>query len=288
MSELTLPGNLVSVDWLAAHLEHERLVVLDATVAPIAPFTKTLLPPEFQDHGIPGALRFDYDQQVRNPLSSLPHMMPTPEHFAAEVRKLGSSNNSTVVIYDRTGVYASPRGWWMFRAMGHDTVAVLDGGLPAWWQARQPLAGSVATVADRAGDFQSQPRDGWFCDAITVYQHLNDTGCVILDARSPGRFAGRDPEPRPGLRGGHMPNAKNLPFSTVLNDIHMKPVEELRRILAPLVQPGQQIITSCGSGLTACILTLAAAQAGHDRLGVYDGSWSEWGLPSKLPVVTEV
>jgi thiosulfate/3-mercaptopyruvate sulfurtransferase len=164
---------------------------------------------------------------------------------------------------------------------------VLDGGLPAWWQAGLPMAALIEAGDVAAGDFQSRPRDGWFCDAIAVYQRLNDKGCVILDARSAGRFAGRDPEPRPGLRGGHMPNARNLPFAAVLNDIHMKPVEELRKALGPLLQPQQQLITSCGSGLTACILTLAAALAGHERLSVYDGSWSEWGLPSKLPVVTD-
>lgn len=287
MSKIEFSQPLVSVQWLADNLAADNLVILDASVPPIAPFTKTRLPDDWLNRGIPGALRFDYDKQVCDHSSSLPHMMPDAEFFGSEVRKLGINTDSAVLIYDDTGVYASPRAWWMFRAMGHGNVAVLDGGLPAWWQAGMPMGDPLPSAAKVPGNFQAQEQAGLFCDAIAVYQQLRAPTCTILDARSPGRFKGVDPEPRPHLRGGHMPGAVNLPFGTVLNDIHMRPMEELKNLFDTTVDADQHLIFSCGSGLSACILTLAAALAGRERLSVYDGSWSEWGIPSKLPVTTD-
>lgn len=284
MARLQFPGTLISVDWLAEHLGDPGLVILDASVAPIKPYTVKSLPAALTARHIPGALRFDYDQQVCDRSSPYPHMMPDAGSFQAEARRLGINRDSAVLIYDDTGVYASPRAWWMFKAMGHDNVAVLDGGSPAWYLASQPMSATLGETAAIPGDFVSFERPGFFCDGMAVYQLLNDPSCRILDARSPGRFAGTEPEPRNNLRSGHMPNAVNLPFPAVLNDIHLKPVTALKEVFGAIAAPGQKLVFTCGSGLSACILTLAAHQAGYDILSVYDASWCEWGLPGKLPV----
>jgi thiosulfate/3-mercaptopyruvate sulfurtransferase len=285
MGTVNITSPLVGVDWLHGRLDSENLVVLDASVLPIMPFTRQTLPADLTARYIPGSLRFDYDTVVCDQTSSLPHMMPDADFFSERVRELGINNRSAIVIYDDVGVYASPRAWWMFKAMGHDNVAVLDGGAVAWHQAGYGMTDQVLTTAPRPGDFEGQQSVEHFCDALVVYQLLNDESCTILDARSEGRFLGRDPEPRDNLRGGHMPGACNMPFQKVLDDIYMKPAEELQEIFGRLAASDQKLVFTCGSGLSACILTLAAELAGYGQLTVYDGSWCEWGQPGKLPVV---
>jgi len=282
MTPLMLPGPVVSVSWLARQLGHPRLVLLDASVKPAA---ASASPSPGSTVQLPGTQRFDFDKRICDPATSLPHMMPPPELFEREVRQLGIRNDSVIVIHDRMGVYASPRAWWMFKAMGHDQVAVLDGGLPAWLEAQLPTE-PMGTQPVEPGDFVARPRPGLFCDADHVAAALEDKRYAVLDARSEGRFLGREPEPRPGLRPGHMPHALNLPFGTVQVNGRMRTAEELVALFASRVEPRQKLIFSCGSGVTACILALAAELAGYRELAVYDGSWSEWGLPSSRPVVT--
>ncbi|GAA1193300.1 thiosulfate/3-mercaptopyruvate sulfurtransferase [Kitasatospora gansuensis] len=275
MSPLALPGPLVDVHWLAEHLDHPDLLVLDAGVG---------------DHRgeplpISGARVFDLDGALSDHADPRPHTMPNAAQFTAEVRALGVNDRSTVVVYDGAGVYSSARALWMFRAMGFDRVAVLNGGLPAWAAAGLPRA-AVTSVPVAVGDFTAAPRPGLFVDSATVLAALADDSSAVLDARTRERFAGTAPEPRAGLRGGHMPGAFNLPFGELQSAGHMLPPTELRARIHELTGERERLLFSCGSGVTACILTLGAELAGYRDLAVYDGSWSEWGLPSELPVVT--
>ena len=276
---------LVDVDWLATHLNDDDLIVLDASVPPVVPGFESINSTE-NFSAIPGARRFDYDRDICKPNSSLPHMMPTPELFEAKVRQLGVNSDSTIAVYDDVGLYASPRAWWMFRAMGHDRVYVLDGGLPAWIAAGQPTVSSLS-LAEIPGDFVAQEREQLFCDFNAVLAATEDSHSQIVDARSEGRFNATAPEPRPGVRGGHMPSACNLPFARVLENGKLRSQSELQSLFQGLASQEQQVITSCGSGITACVLTLAAWEIGFRNLSVYDGSWAEWGAPSHLPVVTD-
>ncbi|MFJ9516909.1 sulfurtransferase [Kitasatospora sp. NPDC101801] len=275
MSPLALPGPLVDVHWLAERLDHPDLVVLDAGVGA---HRGEPLP-------IAGARVLDLDGALSDHTDPRPHTMPDAAHFTAEVRALGVDTRSTVVVYDGAGVYSSARAWWMFRAMGFDRVAVLDGGLPAWTAAGLPRA-AAGSAPVTAGDFTAAPRPGLIVDSATVLAALADGTSAVLDARTAERFAGSAPEPREGLRGGHMPGAVNLPFGELQRAGRMLPPAELRSRFHELVGDRERLLFSCGSGVTACVLTLGAELAGYRDLAVYDGSWSEWGLPSELPVVT--
>lgn len=204
------------------------------------------------------------------------------------MQKLGIHKNSAIVAYDSAGIFSGPRAWWMFRAMGHTQVAVLDGGLPAWKKAGYLCGTQAETVAKTRGDFISHPQEGLFCDSEQVLAALSDPAFSVVDARSEGRFKGQEPEPRPGLRGGHMPNAINLPYANLVVNGFLLPPESLKTIFAKKFNQNQQLIFSCGSGVTACVDALAAELAGYSKLTVYDGSWSEWSLPSSgLPVTKE-
>lgn len=278
----SLPGPLVGADWLAARIAAADLVVLDASVG------------AHREAGwrIPGARRFDIDGAMSDGAGSLPHTMPGARRFTEEMRTLGVDGTDTVVVYDAAGIYSSARAWWMLRAMGFDRVAVLDGGLPAWTAAGLPVeeraqgAGCVKGGADPAGDFTARPRDGMLVGSGEVVAALADPRSAVLDARSRERFAGTGAEPRPGLRPGHMPGALNLPFGEIQRDGRMLPADELRASFGTLAGERQRLVVSCGSGVTACVLALGAELAGYGEVSVYDGSWSEWGRPSELPVVT--
>ena len=274
---------LVDVDWLFTHINDENLVVLDASVQPVVlGFESCNSKGNFS--AIAGARRFDYDQQVCKPNSTLPHMMPSASLFQEKVRALGINNKDTLIVYDDVGLYASPRAWWMFKAMGHGDVFVLDGGLPAWLAEAYPVTDSLAEAAD-SGNFDATEQEGLFCDFEVVLAAIDDDQRQIFDARSAGRFDGTAPEPRPGVRGGHIPSAYNLPFPEVLKEGRLRPRDELWGLFIEKATQDQQVITSCGSGITACVLTLAAWEIGYRNLAVYDGSWAEWGSPSHLPVI---
>lgn len=282
MANIKITSPLVSVQWLADHLDADNLVILDASMKPV---NNDSLHEETAY--IIGARRFDFDKDIRDKNTNLPHMMPSADVFTEEVQKLGINKDSAIVVYDYVGVYSSPRAWWMFRAMGHSQVAVLDGGLPAWKKADFALGDQPEKIAAQRGDFIAQPQAGWFCDSTHVLDAISDPHFAVLDARSNGRFKGTAPEPRAGLRPGHIPNSINLPYTDIVVDGFVLPTTQLDSIFPKLVKKDQKLIFSCGSGATACILALAADLTGHPNISVYDGSWSEWGLPSSgLPVET--
>lgn len=279
------PTPVVEVSWLQENIDAKNLVVFDASVPPVVPGFESINK-EGDFKAIPGARRFDYDKKICKPDSALPHMMPSPELFTRHVRELGLNKDSVVVVYDDVGLYASPRAWWMLKAMGFDRVAVLNGGLPAWIEAGNKVLNHLA-VDVPTGDFNGVLRPDLFCDFEKVLNALSDERYRIVDARSSARFNGTAPEPRVGSRSGHMPNAANLPFAQVLVSGKLKPVSEIAPLFDAIASPDETLITSCGSGITACVLTLAAYSAGFKNLSVYDGSWAEWGAPGKLPVVTD-
>ncbi len=273
------PGPLVGVDWLAGRLGTPGLVVLDASVGAH----------RGAGHRIPGARPFDLDGALSDHDAPAPHTMPGAAEFTEAMRALGVDDSDTVVVYDGAGIYSSARAWWMLRAMGFDRAAVLDGGLPAWTAAGLPVEATGPAYGGPRGSFTARPRAGLLVGADTVARALADPAAAVLDARTRERFAGTAPEPRPGLRGGHMPGAVNLPFADLQTpEGLMRPVGELRSAFEALTGDRERLYFSCGSGVTACVLALGADLAGYRETAVYDGSWSEWGLPSpQRPVTTD-
>lgn len=266
---------IVSAEWLKSHLTAPDVRVLDCTwFMPGAPHTGGHA---YEAHHIPGARYFDIDD-IADTDSSLPHMLPAPEKFASRVRKLGLGDGHRIICYDQNSYSAAARVWWMFRAMGHGDVSVLDGGFDAW----RAAGGAVEDLppqylADR--HFTVRPRRDLVRDIDQMKQALASHSAQVVDARAAARFRGEAPEPRPNLRSGHMPGAINVPYAEVIGaDGRMKSDADLRAIFVRAgVDLARPIINMCGSGVTAATLALAEAIAGHDDGAVYDGSWSEWG-----------
>ena len=271
---------LVSTAWLGEHLGEPGIVVLDATwtAKGVEPNAAAL----YARSHIPGARRFDVDH-VADLGSSLPHMLPTPEHFAAEAGLLGIGDGDLVVAYDSTGIAsAAARCWWMFRIFGHDRVAVLDGGLPKWIAEGRPVATGVQTAVVPKS-FIARFHGALVRSLDAVKAISAHGGATLLDARSAGRFDGTAPEPWAAGRGGHIPGSRSLPFTDLIDPDSktLLPPEQLRRKLAAIDGP---IVASCGSGVTACVIALAYHEIGRTDAAVYDGSWAEWGSHAELPV----
>jgi len=279
------PESLVSTEWLAAHIDAPQLRVFDASIT--LPNVKPTAQEEYARRHIPGAVFFDIDG-ISDHANPLPHMLPSPEDFARMAGALGIANDRQVILYDMSGFGSAPRAWWMLRVFGHDNVAILDGGLPKWLAEGR----DVTTYVPQPKPVTFEPRfDGARVRSkAQLLANLDAKGEQVLDARSAGRFAGSAAEPRPGLRGGHIPGSINVPYDT-LGDPKTRrylPAEQIEaRFRAAGVEPGQPIITSCGSGVTACALTFALHLVGWGKSAVYDGSWSEWGLEnSDTPIAT--
>lgn len=282
MNKISLPSSpVVTAEWLLQHLQHPNLLVLDASLKHTQNATASLVQKTVQ---IPGACYFDIDKVFSDKQSSLPHMLPTAKDFTRECRVLGICKDSVVVVYDNRGIYSSPRAWWMFKAMGHEQVYVLDGGLPAWMAAGYSCEPASETTVVAKGDFEAKYNPNLVADKTHVLSALKNDGYCVIDARPAERFQGKMPEPRRGLRLGHMPNALNIPFEMVLNKGQMRPKAELEEVFEKLSLTNKELIFSCGSGVTACITALGATIAGYSDFAIYDGSWSEWGA-AELPIV---
>lgn len=277
------PKTLVSTDWLAKHLNDPDLRILDASW--YMPDMGRDAKAEYDTAHIPGARYFDIDE-IADLRSDLPHMMPPVEKFMSRVRAMGVGDGHQIVVYDGMGLFSAARVWWMFRLMGHKDIAVLDGGFPKWQAEGHPIEDMPPLIRDR---HMTVSRHAHMIKDVTQVAAASKLGDYeIIDARSAERFRGDVPEPREGLRAGHIPNSKNLPFGDVLNtDGTMKNPDELRVIFeAARINLDKPAITTCGSGVTAAILALALERMGHDRHAVYDGSWSEWGMYDDLKVET--
>ena len=263
----------VSTDWLATHLSDPNLVVVDASWH--MPNAARNAQAEYLAGHIPGAVFFDIDG-IADTSSNLPHMLPAPADFARMVGALGVSQDQTIVIYDELGLFSAPRVWWTFNTFGAKTVKILEGGGPKWRAERRPLEAGLVTRARARFEVQFHPES--VADFDTVRARSQDEAAQILDARPAPRFHAEVPEPRPGLRSGHIPNSRNLPVTLLTENGAMKSPEALRALFAERgIDLTQPIITTCGSGVTASALALALQQAGADNVTVYDGSWSEWG-----------
>ena len=285
MTQLRLKDDLktlVSTQWLADNLEDPDLRILDASwYMPTAGHNSAQ---EFTQGHIPNARFFDIDE-ISNHRSDLPHMAPPPEKFISRVRALGVGDGHQIVVYDGSGIFSAPRVWWNFRLMGKENIAVLDGGLPKWRAEGRPITTEPPLIRDRHIIVQRQAH--LVKDVTEVANAAKLRGAEIIDARSVERFCGDAPEPRAGLRSGHIPNSKNLPWNNLLQaDGTMKPVKELKALfVAAGVDLKKPLITSCGSGVTAAILSLALERMGHRNHALYDGSWAEWGKYGDLIVV---
>jgi thiosulfate/3-mercaptopyruvate sulfurtransferase len=276
-------ASLVSTDWLAAHLTVPDVKVVDATW--YLPTMQRDAKAEYAQSHIPGAVYFDIDN-IADAGSPLPHMLPDPVKFSSRVRKLGLGDGTRIIVYDNNRYSASARAWWMFRVFGHEEVAVLDGGLAKWRAEGRPL--DDRAITPREAHFTARLNSLLVRDLEQIRANLVARREQVLDVRSAGRFAGTEPEPRVGLRSGHIPASVNLPYAELIAaDGRLLPPADLRRRFAASgVDLEKPILTSCGSGVTACTAALALDQIGAPAVAVYDGSWTEWGGRGDTPIET--
>lgn len=270
----------VSADWLAGHLDAAEICIFDASWH--MPATGRNARAEFLAGHIPGAVFFDIDA-IADHTTDLPHMLPTPEFFSATIGALGLGDGMRAIVYDSVGLFSAPRLWWTLKVFGVDRVSLLDGGLPAWIAAGHPVETGLAQPSPAC--FTPHFNSALVADSAQVLMALASGAPQVVDARSSERFRGVAAEPRPGLRSGHMPGAYNLPFQRLVENGRLKDPASLAAAFADAgIDLNGEMIASCGSGLTACIVSVALAATGRGAARVYDGSWSEWGARTDLPV----
>jgi len=281
MNVFEIKEPVVDVNWLRSHLNHPDLVVLDASW--FMPGVERNGETEWLSERIPTALYFDFDAVICDTNSDLPHMLPSVEYFSQQVGLLGIRNENKIVVYDSHGIFSAPRVWWMFKAMGHKDVAVLNGGLPAWKAALGSLE-STPPVALPKSHYIAQYCPEWVTDIEALYSKIHVSGISIIDARGTERFHGQQVEPRQNVRRGHIPSSRNLPCLELLDKGCLKSNEDLKANFDKVCRESQSLIFTCGSGVTACILALAAKKIGRENISVYDGSWTEWGSRGEFPI----
>ncbi len=275
------PKTLVSTDWLEEHLRDPDLRIFDASW--YLPDMKRNARAEYDAAHIPGARFFDIDE-ISDQRSQLPHMVPPPEKFISRMRAMGVGDGHQVVVYDGAGLFSAARVWWLFRLMGKSDIAVLDGGFTKWRAEGREIEDMPPVMRDRHITVSRQNHLIKDVTQVAAASKLKDH--EIVDARAPGRFRGQEVEPREGLRSGHIPGSRNVHYRTLLNvDGTMKSPELLKKAFAASdVDLAKPVITTCGSGVTAAILSLALERIGHRDHSLYDGSWSEWGMYNDLKV----
>ncbi len=272
---------LVTPTWLAAHLNDPNTIILDATLPPVGVTPVVDTHARYLERHIPGAIFFDINLHSDH-TTTLPHMLPTAEEFSANMSALGISSTATIVIYEQSGVFSAPRAWWMLRTFGVENVHLLDGDLNAWTEANLPT--QSGPVHRPAATFNAKLDPAAVKDLTQLKQTLTEHK-QILDARSAARFNGTAPEPRPGISSGHMPGATSVPFTELVTDGHLKSASELQQIFsAKNIDIQQPVTTTCGSGVTAAVISLALEIAGAKNISLYDGSWAEYASQPETPI----